>query len=309
LFGELKKIHVGWVDFDPEDISLISFKISKVKSISATEKVYRIETIEHQEFYSVIRPSKRVGYIVVGSDSAGGADIPLTYIGKLSYFSPNKNLWEGDISAGYTYTRSSDIGRINLDATLRYLLKKGQVSSNISFITTQSEGAWTRDREGIGLVGNYYLKSAWNAAVFLSYQRNIELGLASRFQEGAGIGYNFISLSKMRGDMLSGIVVNQEKSIDSDTHKVTAEFPLLLSFDFFRFSKPELSLKTTQNLFVSLTQKGRIRHDGEIRLDWKVVGDFTTNLKLYNNYDNQPLSGSGATFDYGVVFGIGFKFD
>lgn len=308
VYGELKSISLGRIKFKMEDINLAELKMNKISSINATSKLYRIETINQKVFFSTLQKSARPGYVWV-VDSTGGAEMPLDYIGLLSYFSAKGEIFEGNVSAGYNYTKSSNIGRINLDVTMRYILKKVILQNVISAIVTSDQGVWYRDRESFSLSGTYLVNYRWKALALLSYQRNRELGLESRYQQGVAMGYNIISKSHLRFAALSGLVVNQEKGFEDESFQVTAEIPVAFDFDFFRFNKPEISVSTNQNIYFSVTQMGRVRYDGEIRADWKVVSDFTLNLKFYYNYDNKPLSGSGVSFDFGTVFGIGYKWD
>jgi hypothetical protein len=306
VFGELKSISLGKVKFDMKDLTITDIKMNKIKTISATSRLFRIETVNKQVFYSKLNPSKKDGYVLVG-DSSGGAEVPLDYLSIVYYYNAEKNIFEGNLSMGYNYTKSSDIGRFNLDATMSYIMKKFTLKNTISTIVTQENKQWIRDRESITLSGTYFANSKWKAIGLLNYQLNRELGLEYRFQEGLGVGYNIISTSQMRFFAISGIVINQEKSFEASVSNFTSEIPLVIDFEFFRFAKPEMSLSLNNSLFKSITQKDRIRLDGEIRYDWKVITDFSLNLKFYYNFDNQPLSGTGSTFDYGTVFGIAYK--
>ena len=308
VFGELKRISLGKVKFDMDDLTVTDVKMNKIKTISATSRLFRIETVNKQVFYSRLMPSSKMGYVMVG-DSSGGAEVPLDYLNLVYYYNARKNIFEGNVSMGYNYTKSSNIGRFNLDATLKYIMKNFTIQNTVSSIITQENGVWERDRESFLLTGTYFINSDWKAIALFNYQLNRELGLQYRFQEGLGAGYNIISTSHIRFSAVSGIVINQEKSYEASSTNFTSEIPFVLNFDFFRFTKPEMSLSVDNSMYTSLTQKGRVRLDGEIRYDWKVISDFTINLKFYYNFDNQPLSGSGSTFDYGTVFGIGYKWD
>lgn len=308
LFGELKSISLGKVKFDAEDFTVATIKISKINTIKASTRLFRIETISRKVFFSTIEPGKKPGYVFVG-DSTGGGEIPLGYIGNLSYYSDTKNIFEGNVSAGYNYTKSSDIGRINLDATLRYIMKKFVIKNSTSAIVTSDNGEWYRERETFSLTGTYLIDSKWKAIGLANYQRNKELGLQSRFQEGGGMGYNILALSDVRLIGFSGLVVNQEKSYSDVNFKNTAEIPLILDFEFFKFTKPEIYFSNYNNVYVSLSEKGRMRYDGELRAEWKIISDFSISLKFYANYDSKPLSGTGQNTDFGTVFGISYKWD
>lgn len=308
MYGTLKQISLGKVKFDMEGLTETTIKMNKIRTIHATKRLYRIETITNQVFFSLLKKSDRDGYVEVG-DSTGGAEVPLDYIGMVTYYSSSRNLFEGNVSAGYNYTKSSDIGRFNLDATLKYIMKKVTISNTTSTILTQENGETYRDRENVLFTGTYLINSDWKAIALLNYQLNRELGLQYRFQEGVAMGYDLLSTSHLRFGAISGMVVNQEKSYEGTHSNLTMEIPAILTFDFFKFQKPEISVAADSYFYFSLTEAGRIRQDGELRFDWKVITDFTVNLKFYYNYDNKPLSGQGSSFDYGTVFGIGYKWD
>ena len=309
VFGNLKKIDLGYLTFDGEDLSLMTIKISKIKTIAASKKIYRIETTNHKNLFSTIKQSDQSGYVNVGDDKKGWNLIYLRDISSLSYFNSEKNIWEGNISSGYSYSKNSNIGRFNLDGSLRYLLKKAEFSTSVSSIITQQNASFSRDNESVNLTSSYFFSALWKGTFLLNYQRNLELGLARRYQEGIIAGINFLSGIHTRADIMTGLTINQEKSSTDDSQLHTAEWPVLFSFHFFKFSHPELSIGTTQNIYTSLSQKGRVRHDGEIKIDWKIIKDFTVNLKLYDNYDSQPNSSKASNLDYGIVFGLGYKFD
>ncbi|MGN6510570.1 MAG: DUF481 domain-containing protein, partial [Chitinophaga sp.] len=146
------------------------------------------------------------------------------------------------------------------------------------------------------------------AAAMASYQRNISLGISRRFQEGLAIGNKFLLRPHMRAHAVTGVVLNQERSIDGDDSKVLAEIPVLLQYDLFLFSDPKISLSSSQSVFFGVTQAGRIRQDGETKLSWEIFKDFTVDLIFYNNFDNQPPAADSRKFDYSIVFGIGYEF-
>jgi hypothetical protein len=308
VFGDMKGIALGKVTFKMKDLTTADISIDKVKTISANSYLFRIETVNKKVFYSRIFSSERPGYIMV-LDSTGGGEIPLTYINTLTYYGAKKNIFEGTVSSGFNYTKSSNIGRFNLDATMRYIMKRFTIQNKSSTILTLENNKWERDRSSVLFTGTYYVNPTWKVIGLLNYQLNRELGLQYRYQQGAGAGYSIFANTGVRLWTLVGIVVNQEKSFESDQANWTSEIPVVLNFDLFRFSKPKISVSVDNSLFNSLTQKGRIRFDNEVRVGLEVIKDFTLNLQFYSSYDNKPLSGTGAAFDYGIVFGLGFKWD
>jgi hypothetical protein len=216
--------------------------------------------------------------------------------------------FSGSIGIGYSYTRSSNLGRFNADAALRYESSKSELSTTLSGIYTITDSVFSRDREDVQIKYNYYLSTSWFATTFLAYQRNLELGLARRFQEGLGMGNKFITSKSVYAWARVGVVANQEKNTEGIQTGTLWEIFGQLQFNFFRFTKPEISLSMAQTFFYSLSQSGRFRNDGSTSLNWEIIDDLKLSLEFYNNLDSKPPGAEGKKVDYGVVFGISFSF-
>jgi hypothetical protein len=85
------------------------------------------------------------------------------------------------------------------------------------------------------------------------------------------------------------------------------EIPVMLRYNFFQFHHPNIQISSQQSLYFGLTQKGRIRFEGNTTFSWQLIRYFYLNINPYSNYDNQPPSGN-SNYDYGVVVSISYKF-
>jgi hypothetical protein len=191
---------------------------------------------------------------------------------------------------------------------VEYLTRKIDVLIGGSAIMNQTDTSLELSNATGSFVGSYLFTPVWEASIFLAYQRNLEQGLSRRYQEGAGGGANFFSTEHTRAKLISGIVFSQEKSIEGETKPTQVDVPFYFDFSFFRFSKPDMTVNIKESLFIGLTQKGRIRQDGQFTLSWKLIQDFYINLQFYHNFDNQPPGQNSEKLDYGVVFGLTYKF-
>jgi hypothetical protein len=238
----------------------------------------------------------------------GAIEIKLSNITTLSYYGQNWKLsLRGSLGAGYSYTKSSGIGRLNLSGRLKYVNRKTELElTGNTIITTDSTGTY-RERENLELSDNYLINYNFYAGVFLRYQRSIELGLLRRWQEGAGLGYKFMQRKHSIGKSITGLVVNQETNFDYQ-RKNSLEWVVQAGYDFFSFSKPNFSLSTTQTMYTSFTQKGRIRFDGDIKINWELISDFDLSFDFYHNYDKKSPATNTAKSDYGFVAGLNYKF-
>ena len=86
------------------------------------------------------------------------------------------------------------------------------------------------------------------------------------------------------------------------------ELPVIFPFNFFHFSTPDMSVGMIQSLFVGVTQGGRFRQEGQLNLYYKLFHDFSISVQLYDYFDNQPPGQNAAKIDYGIVFGLNYRF-
>jgi hypothetical protein len=308
VIGKLKKIKVGVVTFDPDDANDITVQLRKVRTIDATREIYRVESIKKAVLFGVLKPDSLPKHVKVVSGEIQKS-IGLEEIINLYPFSDRFiQRFSGNIGLGYNYTRSSGYGRLNFDMTLNYQAKQNEVGTSISNIYSVTDSAFTRDREDVSIIDNYYFSPTSFATAFIVYQRNLELGIQRRYQEGLGVGNKFITRKVAYAWARTGLVLNQEKSTEGEKPGTQTEFFAQLQFNLFKFTKPEIKFDITQTFYAGITEKGRIRSDGEANLSWEIIRDLRLSLQFYNNYDSKPPVASSSNLDYGIVFGVSYVF-
>ncbi len=307
ILGELQSIERGRVSFDSDIAGVLSIKYHKIRTISANIHYYRIRTSQMQLIYGTLHESDKDGMVTV-NQGINESDILITSIIELERFDRSfKQRISGKIALGYNFTKSSDIGRLNVDLTIRYLAQNFQSTINASSIMTQNEGDFSRDTETITSSNQLNLNYRWIAVGLLSYQRNLELGILRRFQEALLLGYNFITFNNRQLYVGLGVAFNQELKSESDIPSDQIEIPLVANYTFYQFQKPNIQFVFQENVYFGVTESGRIRNDANLKIDWEVVSDFTLGINVYSNYDNQASETASSNFDYGLVVNVGYK--
>lgn len=308
VIGKLKKVKLGVVTFDPDDANDITVQLRKLRGITAVKSIYRIETTTNEAHFGRIVPDTIRGRINIVSL----LDTVTIYLEDISvvypYYKSIGERFDGNVGLGYSYTRSSNFGRLNFDGSITYKSRKDELGLTASGIYTVTDSSFSRDREEIFMKANRYFSATWFYTVMLGYQRNLELGLASRFQEGIGVGNKFLTTKSLYSWARTGIVLNQEKNVESVKSGTLAEIFGQMELNFFRFSKPEISLKVVESFYYSLSQNGRFRSDGETTMAWEIFTDFDLNLSFYHNYDSKPPGEDGRKIDIGIIFGLAYSF-
>jgi len=304
VIGKLKKIRLGIITFDPDDANDITVQQRKVRGVSARSEVFRIETIRKKLLYGVIIPDTVPQFVKVGF----GTSIETLHVEEMFNAYPFSDKFmqnfSGSLGLGYSYTRSSGFGRFNMDGNQQYRSKKHEVSTTLSWIYSQTDTGFTREREDLNIRDNYYFSPASFITGFIAYQRNMEIGLRRRFQEGLGVGNKFVTTKSMYALARGGLVLNQEQSLEGKNSGLLTEAFTQLQFNVFRFSKPEVNLNFRQTLYVGITEAGSFRTDGQVDLSLELISDLKLSLQLYNNYDSRPPTAGVSRMDYGIICGI-----
>lgn len=308
LSGELKKYQFGKIEFDMDNVQIVNVKYTKIRTIRTHQHIYRVETSDRRIITGIIKPTEADGIIRIQSGDST-IFIPITQVTLISVFDQRfiKNL-HGYVSAGYSYTRSSNIGRFNLDGQVNYNSKKTNTSISGNAAYTQANKELSRDRENLTVNSFYLLNPWWSLGLQLGYQRNLELGLQRRFQQALGVRYNIVYKSRFQMRALTGIAFNEEKNTDGLTQPIRLEIPFNVNMNFFKFQNPNISFNTSQTVYISLSQQGRIRYDGDTYVSWEMVKDFYLTLNFYHNYDSKPVIAGASNVDYGVVLGLKYTF-
>ena len=307
MIGEFKKMKLGKIEFDSDEVGIVYIKYHKVKTIHVESYYCRTETIDRRVLYGSVLSSKIHGNIIVHTLKED-VEVKMVDISSISFYGKHwTDSLSGAFGAGYSYTKSSDIGRLNIDGKIKYAKSKLELQLSGNVITTVDSSVVNRENEDITFSSRFLTDTRWYSAVSLRYQRSIELGLLDRWQEGGGIGYKFLLRQHNFARVISGMVVNQETDFEKTTNTY-CEWSTNASYDFFSFDKPNITISMRQGVYVSLSQKGRVRNEGDLEINWELIDDFSINLSFYHYYDRKSPGTDTSKTDYGYVTGLSYKF-
>ena len=83
---------------------------------------------------------------------------------------------------------------------------------------------------------------------------------------------------------------------------------LKVSYEFFSFDDPKLTIYIHYYLYPSLTIPGRVRQDFNTEFKWKFISDFTISFQIYVNTDSKPITIGASNLDWGVITSLGYTF-
>lgn len=308
LIGSVQSSSLGSISIDDIDLKMLNIKLYKIKKLVIQER-FKIETIEKKVYYGTMRTSEKEGWVDIHLDNGDIVPILITRIYQLTSLDTDilKRI-NGNISAGLSFTKSSQIGQINFSAIVQFATKLFNYQLSLSTIGSIDSGKYSRDNENAFLINAYELTPNWFVSGAAQYQRNLELSISRRYLFMLGIGNKLIIRNNMRLLATTGITFSQEKSIEGVSSGLQYEIPIMFQFNFYQFRNPDIQISSTQTVYFALAQDGRIRYDGSTNFSWQLIRYFYLNLSPYTNFDSHPPAGSNSNFDYGIVFGLSYKF-
>jgi|ERR1051326_8258331 hypothetical protein len=307
LIGDIRGGAFGEISINDRDLKILQVKQYKIRTLT-TDNRFRIETNDKQEYIGRLEKTGKDGWVNIILDNGDTLKTLITDISQIIAIEKKFLVGlDGNLSAGFSYAKSSDIGQVNLSSNVHYATNKFDYLVSLSMNGSIDSSKYSRDREDAGIFVAYSTGPAWFAAASFNYQRNIELSIARRYQELIGGGNKVFVRDHWVLLVTSGLAFNQEKSTAGTTSGLLLEIPIGTRFNFFKYQNPNIQITSTQTVFFSLSQKGRVRFSSSTTFSWELIKNFRLNINPYTSYDNQPPEGN-SNYDYGVAVSLAFTF-
>ncbi len=315
LTGEVKSLERGRLRFKTDATDTISIEWDKVASLSSDQNI-QVETILGARFLGHLGRSEDKFILIVETPSG---PIELNNI-QVVLMTPIEekgvNRLDGDITAGYNFTRANEVEQLNLGIDLELRTETRIFGLKLDSVLTDSLDNDANQRESLNLGYTRLLRDRWLLGGNIDLSRNDALGIDLRTSVG-GSGGRIVSQSDHSSVILEGgLMLTREDLADSETDQESLEATGTITWDWFRYDTPELDLSTSLQVIPSLTDTGRVRGELDISLKWEMIEDLFWELKYYHSYDNRPPeqdieTGLGTEItnnDYGIVTSIGYDF-
>lgn len=302
LTGEILSLEYGRLTVKTDSMGTVGIEWPSVASVTSRFP-YLVERLDGGKYYGTL--SAEGGKLALGDD---GTAIPLADVARVS---PAEDEFlsriDGSLSAGISYTKSSDIKVSSFRYTSTYQSQKHQARLEASNDLTSSPETGTSQRLRVAY-GHRFLRPGtrfWFGTG--SFESNDELGLDGRLQLGAGAGQSFRRTSDSDLVGFVGLVANQEW-VDSGDDQASLEGVLGVDWRIFRFASPETALVASFSLYPSLTEQERVRSRTDVTLKRDLIRDFDLELSFYHEYDTRPPAEGAAKSDHGITTSIAYTF-
>lgn len=306
ITGELKKFEYGLLNLSTDAMKTISIEFDKINSIHSA-KYFEIRLNSGQKFFGHLKKSEvmsTVNVITVTDTVAKRLwDIVLIMPIKSSFFQKI----DGSIDLGLTYTKASDVFQYSLNTQITHRTTYYSTRFNLESILTD-DGSKISKNNTLGITVSHLLPKKWLTRISAQVQQNTELNLDYRAQAGYGVGYDIARSNSVRFNVLGGLVINQEKTLETVETSENLEAIFATQVKWFKYRSPKIDVTSGLEIFPSLTSFGRFRLEYDLSAKYELIKDLFLNIQLYENFDSEPSKGGDAKNDWGIITSIGFTF-
>jgi hypothetical protein len=306
ITGEIVELNRGRLDLKTDDAGTIEIEWDNIARIEAARE-FEVETSDGRRLLGSLRQAADRVVLIVGIE--GPESLPMPEVTRITPI--GASFWakiDGSVDAGFSYTRSSGVAQTTLNSDSEYRRPAFTLRLTASATLTQrSDDEQDDDRSAIEFSYARYRWRNWFVAGTGRLESNESLGLVLRSQAGGVVGVRLVNTNRGQVALGGGLVVNDERGIDTEsTQNIEGLFTLRSSF--FSYDRPRTDLDANIQYYPSLSDWGRQRLQIDFAVRRELFKDFFVALNLYDTFDSAPPNPDAARNDVGVVASIGWSY-
>ncbi|NIQ79424.1 MAG: DUF481 domain-containing protein, partial [Anaerolineae bacterium] len=182
---------------------------------------------------------------------------------------------EGDISAGLSYTKGTDLLQANFGGSIRYRRLVSLTEFRFNSIVSSTAQESSKTYLSAPLTHYRFFRNRWFYRGDIAVSRNDELGIDFRGSLGGGGGRRLVQTNRVLFAM-SGLLIGNQEFTSDGREAQNLELALNSKLEAFRYDTPKLDFSSDLTLFMGLTTSGRYRvnYDGRLSLELGVKDFF-----------------------------------
>jgi Protein of unknown function, DUF481 len=307
ITGEVSTLNRGQLEYKTDDTGTLYIEWDKIATVTSTRQ-FEVGTSDGQRFVGSLRSDP--GRVLVVVESTGPVSLLMTDVTVITAI--GRSFWnklDGSVDIGFSYTKSSDIAQLNINAGTVYRSPSFEARASVSGTATQTSDD-EEGRDDRGAVQMSYLRyrgARWFVGGGAGFETNESLGIKLRSQISGAVGQRLVNTNRAQLSLGAGLSVNDEHGVDSEpTQNVEAIMTFRTSY--YAYDYPKSNIDVAFQYFPSLSDFGRqrIQFDSNFRRElWK---DVFLSVNVFDTFDSQPPSVDADSNDVGVVTSFGLSF-
>lgn len=314
IIGEVKELRNGLLEYKTDNIGTIKVKWDRV--VRLTSRLYfEVERRDGRRLFGSFPHIDTTDVLAVALDQIHM--VPLDEIVQITRIKQTY-FWDridGYLDLGFSLAKSNKTVQITSNVEATYLRPNWAVflKSDL-FVQRQNEAKPTRRWSIQPSYQRQLARRYWLMNVQGVLQQNQELGLDYRMLASASGGRQLVQTNRHEAAAFLGLAATHEWYVDStQTAGVrevnNLEVSVAGSYRAFRYDTPELDFTASVQAYPSVSDLGRVRLEGDLRLRYELLKDFFVTLALQSSLDSRPPTADPLSkSDYTTTLALTWKF-
>jgi hypothetical protein len=312
--GEVKELDKGLLRYKTDDMSTIYIEWNRIARIQSVFD-FQVELSNGVRYFGHLAESDVDGKVLV--QRLDGSIVVLDRDDVVKITRIKRGFWnrlDGSIGAGLSFTKATNVLEFSVSGDARHRTRKYFTSLVYSgtFTETRNEDR-SSSRQDLTFSRARFLRNRWIRQLFTSLQQNTEQGINLRVLGGYGAGKDVIQSNRTLLLTTASLVLNREWREGTTPNKWTLESLFRADYSYFKYKSPKADFNTILNVYVGLTNWGRVRSDYSIQYRWEIVKDLFWELSGWASWDSEPPADSeageqGENVDWAITSSIGWTF-
>jgi hypothetical protein len=313
LTGEVKELSYGQLTFKTDHLGTVYIEWDKIVSLTTTQ-VLQVELADGRRYFGTapeVASQRATLRLLSGAVGAmpEPIELPMSEIVRVATTIEGQPFYkrlDGSVSAGYSFTRASDVKVATLSAEVESSNRVRRWDVSFDGQLTSQEAAATSQRAS--LIGSFerFMADRYYREISLEFTRNEELGLDLRSLVGMTFGRYLVQTQGKEWRAGVGLAASTETGSDG-VKRQSIEGQLTTSLRLFRLDTPKTDVNATFTILPGLSDWGRLRGESSIKARHEIIHDLFFELSLNDSYDNRPSEGA-KTNDWNLATSLGYSF-
>jgi hypothetical protein len=309
LTGEVKGLERGQLSLKTDAAGTLSIEWARLAGVSSNQ-LLQVELASGLRYVGQAFEAGAPGKLRVAAKGEGdGREFAFADVVRMDPIDQGGLIarLDGYLTAGYDYTKASDLQQFTFTGGLSNRNEKRLWSADASMTMTSQDDLEDSNRFDVTGGNQRFLRNRRFWQSFLGFEGNDELGLDLRTTLGGAYGTFIVQDARQEWSVFAGLAITEEQFVTQESQE-SLEGLLGTAYSFFRFEHPKANLDAGLTLSPSLTESGRVRWETQVRSRYEIVSDLFFEISLYGSYDTDPDEQADTKSDYGVTTSLGYSF-
>lgn len=303
--GEIKKLDRGLLELSTDFMGTIYIEWEHIEKVTS-QYSFQVELTSGAKYLGNIEPKEDGKLGVTGAYSQ--VETELIRVVKVTPI--EDRFWDrvkASVDFGFSFKRAKRVTDYNLSSDFSYRVEKYLAKVDYSSSLNSTQNTETTERNVVNTQLIRFLANRWSISALAQFTQNQELGLDFRGLWGGGVGRSIIQTNRSLLTAIVGGLYNREKFADEEGYHNSVEGLGGLTFQAFKFSRPELDITSSLYAIPGISDWGRVRLEFDVKLRWEILKDLYWSASAFDSFDSRPPEGTEKN-DFGIATAIGYKF-